>query len=224
MSVSTPPLVLPRGLIFLASLWLIVSWTITIGLRAPVHPSSASYTPAVRLMLVSVTTGLLIGWPLLRLSQERSPYPIRQTALDLVVLLGLLQVVIWPLRLVTGWSPARIAMLDLTMIAWLTLAAALVASAIGSDRKGPRIIAMIACLGICLLGPAFMWVAAAAGGATQAYARLSPVTAIRALSENGLGGSAMSHWLWIGCVGVAALAAWMALTVAVAARRQPERP
>jgi hypothetical protein len=47
-------IVLPRGLILLASVWMVVSWLLAIGLRAPVEPSSASYTPGVRLMLISV--------------------------------------------------------------------------------------------------------------------------------------------------------------------------
>ena len=84
-----PPLLLPRGLIFLASVWLVSSWLLAIGIRAPVQPSSASYPPGVRQMLLCVAAGLMIGWPLLRLSQTRPPYPIRQTLLDLLVLLGL---------------------------------------------------------------------------------------------------------------------------------------
>jgi hypothetical protein len=221
MSAETPPLVLPRGLIFLASLWLIMSWTISIGLRAPVHPSSASYTPAVRTMLLCVTTGLLIGWPLLRLSQERSPYPIRQTLLDVVVLLGLAQVVIWPLRLVTSWSPMRIALLDATLIGWLLLAGAMVASGVAGNRGGPRIVAMMTCLAFCLVGPGVMWVAAVNGAPTEALSRLSPITSIRALGESGFMGSATADWLWIACVGAAAIAAWisLAMVLAIAGRR-----
>ena len=141
-----PPLILPRGLIFLSSLWLIVSWLLAIGLRAPVQPSSASYTPAIREMLLCVTIGLMIGWPLLRLSQTCPPYPIRQTLLDLVVLLGLLQVVVWPLRLVTNWTPLRTAAIDATITGWHLLAGALVAAAVTTPRRGPRILVMIACV------------------------------------------------------------------------------
>ena len=107
MTGSHTHLVLPRALIFLASLWLIGSWFLAIGVRPPVQPSASSYEPGVRLMLLCVTTGLMIGWPLLRLSQATSPAPLRQTLLDLVVLLSMAQVVIWLLRLVTTWSPAR---------------------------------------------------------------------------------------------------------------------
>ena len=73
-----PPLVLPRGLILLASIWLVVSWAVAIGFRTPVEATSASYTPGVRLMLISAAIGLVIGWPLLRLSQGRAVYPCRR--------------------------------------------------------------------------------------------------------------------------------------------------
>src|SRR5688572_24541171 len=136
MAHRPPPLLLPRGLIFLSSLWLIGSWIIAIGIRAPVQPSSASYTPSVRLMLFCVTTGLMIGWPLLRLSQPRPPYPVRQTLLDLMVLLGLVQVVVWPLRLVTNWTPLRTAAIDATLAGWVMIAGAVVAAAISSGPPG----------------------------------------------------------------------------------------
>ena len=60
LPISRPPqtLLLPRGLILLASLWLIVSWQVAIGVQAPVEVSSASYTPGVRLMLICVVIGL----------------------------------------------------------------------------------------------------------------------------------------------------------------------
>ena len=53
------PLELPRGLIFLAALWLIGSWAITMGLSTPVQISSASYTPNFRRMLMCVVIGLM---------------------------------------------------------------------------------------------------------------------------------------------------------------------
>ena len=81
------------------------------------------------------------------------PYPVRQVLLDLVVLLALVQVVIWPLRLVTPWSPGRTAALDATLTVWAVLAGALVASAAGSPRAGPRNLAMLGCVGMCIIGP-----------------------------------------------------------------------
>ena len=214
------PLVLPRGLIFLASVWLVVSWMIAIGLRAPVQRSSASYTPGVRLMLLCLAIGLMIGWPLLRLSQKSPAYPLRQTVLDLVVLLGLTQVVLWPLRLVTTWPPARTAAIDATLAGWGLLVGAVIAAAITTDKTGPRIIAMLACLGMCLLGPEFGWASGLAGVEAMQLAALSPLMAVHTLSE-GVGSSPTDiQWRWILLLGIADAAAWIALGLSRVVFRQ----
>lgn len=212
------PLVLPRGLIFLASIWLIASWVLVIGIRAPVQPSSASYTPAVRNMLICVVSGLIIGWPLLRLSQKRPEYPIRQTMLDLLVLLGLVQVVIWPLRLVTSWTPLRTAAIDATLAGWTVLAGALVAAAITSEQRGPRILAMIACIAMSLGGPALAWLGLMTGVDAMQLVDLSPFMAVRTLGEGGGSHPSDVQWRWIALLATAAIAVWLALGASMVKR------
>ena len=73
--VHHPPYHLPRVLIVLGSLWLIGSWAIAIGLQPPVQQTSASYEPGVRVMLLGLTAGFVIGWPLMRLSQAAIAAP-----------------------------------------------------------------------------------------------------------------------------------------------------
>lgn len=209
----TQPLILPRGLIFLASIWLIASWIIALGVKAPVQASSASYTPGVRRMMMCVTTGLIIAWPLLRLSQSRPTYPGKQTQLDLMVLLGLVQVVVWPLRLVTNWTPARTAAIDATLAGWVLLAGAIVAAAITTDRKGPRALAMIACICMCLLGPFAAWIGAVSGRPAMELIELSPLMAVRTLGEAGGINPSDNQWRWIMLLGFADMAAWLAVGV-----------
>jgi hypothetical protein len=222
MSRHSPPLLLPRGLIFVASLWLIASWIIALGLRTPVQPSSASYTPGVRLMLLCVTIGLVIGWPLLRLSQTRPWHPCGQTWLDLMVLAGLVQVVIWPLRLVTNWTPWRTAAIDATMIGWLLLAGAIVAAAVTTDRHGPRLLAMCACVAMCLAGPALALLGLMTGVHATELVGLSPLMTVRTLSE-GIGTHpTRTQWIWIGLLGFADVAVWVALATAMALRRRDD--
>jgi hypothetical protein len=180
-----PPLTLPRGLIFMASLWLIGSWLITIGVRTPIQPVSASYTPAVRMMLLCLVIGLTIGWPLLRLSQGPSPHPVGQTVLDLVVLLALTQVVVWPLRLVTPWPVDRTAAIDATMTSWLLMIGAVVGGALATPRAGVRSLAMAVCLAMGLLGPALAWLGPLGGLDTSALAGLSPLTGVYGLASGG---------------------------------------
>ena len=208
-------LVLPRGLIFLASIWLIASWIIAIGLRAPVQPSSATYTPSVRVMVQCVVIGLMIGWPLLRLSQSRPGLPIRQTLLDLLVLIALVQVVLWPLRLVTNWTPLRTAAIDATMCGWVILAGAVVAAALGTRQRGPRTLAMIACVAMVLLGPAAAWMGVVSGLNAMELIELSPLMAVRTLGEGGGGQPTPMQWRWLALLGIADIAAWLALALFV---------
>ncbi|MCI0364969.1 MAG: hypothetical protein L0Y44_16130 [Phycisphaerales bacterium] len=218
-----PPLLLPRGLIFLASIWLIGSWIIAIGVRPPVQPSSATYTPAVRLMLLCVSSGLMIGWPLLRLSQERPAYPVRQTALDLMVLLGLMQVVVWPLRLVTSWTPMRTAAIDATLSGWVILAGAVIAGAIGSRDRGPRNLAMAACVGMCFLGPALAWLGVLVGVDAMRLMELSPFIAVQHLGDAGGTQPTASAWGWMGALWACAASAWIALGLTMArCHRSPD--
>ncbi|MBT8485648.1 MAG: hypothetical protein HKO59_04925 [Phycisphaerales bacterium] len=205
------PLVLPRALIFLASLWLIGSWLIAIGPMHPVHPSSASYEHGLRIMLLSLTTGVMIGWPLLRLSQTSSSAPIRQTILDVVVMLAMLQVVLWPLRLLTTWSLSRTAAIDASLTGWLLLAAAIVAAATGTPRPGPRALAMGACVGMCLLGPMLACIGLLTGGLSMSLIELSPLMAVRTLGDGGAAPVGATQWQWIVLLFGAVGATWVAL-------------
>jgi hypothetical protein len=207
------PIVLPRALIFLASIWLIGSWLLAIGLMPPVHPSSSSYEHGMRMMMLCVTTGLMIGWPLLRLSQVSTPAPIRQTVLDLLVMISMVQVILWPLRLVTTWSISRTGAIDATLVGWLLLAGATVAATIGSDRAGPRNLAMFACLAMCLLGPALAYVGVLSGWLSYSLINLSPLMAVRVLGDGGGAPVAAEQWRWITLLYVAAAAAWTSLLV-----------
>jgi len=204
---------MPRALIFLASIWLIASWILAIGLRHPVLPSSSSYEPGVRLMLLCVTTGLMIGWPLLRLSQVAPTHPLRSTLLDLLVLLAMVQIVLWPLRLVTTWTVMRTAAIDATLAGWMLLFGAVIASAIGTDRPGPRTLAMLACVAMCLLGPALAVVGLFAGAEGMALIELSPLMAVRSLGDGGASPLSYDQWRWIMLLLVAGAAVWLVLAL-----------
>lgn len=202
---------LPRGLIFLASLWLIASWLLVLGVRAPLQPSSASFTPGVELMLLVVALGLMIGWPLLRLSMPATPRPIAQTVLDLIVLLALVQVVIWPLRLVTPWAPMRTAALAATLAGWTCLVGAFVAAAIGTHHPGPRLLAMSVCVGLCVFGPAAAWLGVMTGVDAMQLVALSPLMAVRTLTSGGGAPPTEDQWTWIRLLAAAAALTWTAL-------------
>jgi hypothetical protein len=218
-----PVLLLPRGLILAASVWLVASWIICIGLRTPVQPSAASYTPGVRMMLISMAVGLMVGWPMMRLTRRATFWPVQQTVLDLAVLLALAQVVIWPLRLVTPWSAERTTAIDATFIGWAVLTAAVVASAVGSSRAGVRNLAMVACLGICLLGPTAAWLGVLTGIEASDFIAISPLLAIHQLSGEGPAPVHIETWQWLAILGAADVLVWAALLGTLALRGRTAR-
>ncbi len=205
------PIILPRMLIFVASIWLIGSWILTIGFVPPVQPSSSSYEPGVRLMLTCLATGVMIGWPLLRLSQSSPPAPIRQTLLDLLVLVSMIQVVLWPLRLVTRWSLARTAAIDATLVGWMLIASAIVAAAILTPRGAVRSLAMAVCLALGLLGPALAGLGFGGTALQPSLLDLSPFLAIRSLGDGGGAPLTLLQWRWLMLLAVAGGLCWIAL-------------
>jgi len=137
---------LPRGLILLASAWLFLSWLGSMGLHPPLIAATSSYTPSVRFMMLSSATGALIAWPLVRLCQAPSTTPLRDTALDLIVVLGMLNMVLWPLRLVTPWPPERMALIMFILMLGIIATGAIVAFARTSTSHWTRSVSMLVCL------------------------------------------------------------------------------
>jgi len=140
VSASTPafarPLFIPRGLVMLASAWVFLGWVSIFGLRPPVQPQAASYAAGIQMLMVLVGVGIGIAWPLLRLSGRPSRAPLAQSAMDGIALLVLLQVVVWPLRLVTNWTLPRTVALLAAIAASIFLVAALLA--IAMPRRSAR--------------------------------------------------------------------------------------
>ena len=200
-------------LIFLSAVWLIGCWLVAIGVRPPLQPSSASYEPQVRIMLLCLTSGFMIGWPLLRLSQSPSRAPGRQTLLDLLVLISMLQVVLWPVRLVTTWSVLRTAAIDATMAGWLLLAGAMVAAGSGSVQPGPRTLAMLGCLGLCFLGPILAVLGLMSGIDAMGLIELSPLMAMLTLGDGGSSPITRTQWSWVVLLHGSAAAVWLSYLV-----------
>jgi len=157
-------LLVPRALVVLTAAWIFLAWVQLFGLQPPVQPQSASYGPAIRLLFTTLGVGIVIGWPLLRLSGPHSTAPLRQCLLDALAIFVLVQVAIWPLRLVTNWTLERTIALDLGILAGLVQTGALLSIFLGARTAWMRTAGMGALL-----------VIAAAAGAGELLAPELPV-------------------------------------------------
>jgi len=210
---------LPRGLILLASLWLFLSWIGSMGVHPPLLVATSSYTPSVRLMMLSSAVGALVAWPLLRLSAARTHAPVRAVLLDLAVVLGMLNMVLWPLRLVTPWPVARMAVLMLILAAWIACVAGIVSIGWGSRRGWVRAAAMIAVLAISI-GAIGIRAIAPTALAPFPWALAGPVEAILTMTTPGGAPPLTSERAALEISVAAALAAWSAALVVSAVRRR----
>jgi len=209
---------LPRGLILLASAWLFLCWIVTMGLHPPLVAATSSYTPSVRMMILASAAGALVGWPLVRLSQGATPTPIRDTLLDLTVVLGMLNMVLWPLRLVTPWPPQRMGLLMGMLSLGVIAIGAVVAVGIASPRRWVRHFAMAI---ILLLVLGLMPWRLIAPGALPAFPSIvgGPVEAILAAATSGGAPTMLRDRAALeGAFGVALLA-WAAALAVLAWRR-----
>ena len=126
---------IPRGLLLGAMLYAVAAFVATVGLKAPIQPTSSAYTPMLRSLLAALAFGIVLLWPTARLAERGSAWPARRVALDAVTLAIALQAVFWPLHLVTQWTLARAAAVDLMLVGWIAAAGAAIACGLRPDGR-----------------------------------------------------------------------------------------
>ena len=117
---------LPRGLILLSCLWITGSWIENIGIRTPIQPIAEDYSYGLRMLCSSMMIGITLGWPLLRLGVGRFIKPVRQTALDILVVVSGILVTVWPLRLLSTWTLEQTLLISGLLVNWTLLSGAII--------------------------------------------------------------------------------------------------
>lgn len=110
---------LPRTLTLIALLWAIASLLSTVGPRVPIQPTTLSYTPGIRSLVVMLAFGAFAVYPVARLATARGLWPNARIALDGVVMTAMFTVLFWPLQLVTYWPRATGIALWATVVGWM---------------------------------------------------------------------------------------------------------
>ncbi|MFM7260021.1 MAG: hypothetical protein ACKO3W_05395 [bacterium] len=178
--IAQPPtrgLFVPRALVVLTALWIFAAWVFLFGFHPPVQAQSASYGPSIELLFASIGVGIGIGWPMLRLSGRASDAPLAQSLFDAIAIIVLLQVVLWPLRLVTAWSLDRTVSLVIAASLTTITIGALMSLGSGSRRERTRTITM-AFLVALAVGPAIFRAAVGTVGALFASFGVGPIASL----------------------------------------------
>ncbi|MEM9064240.1 MAG: hypothetical protein AAGB51_01995 [Planctomycetota bacterium] len=200
--------------------------------------STESYRAAARGLLLVVTLGLAVIWPVIRLSQLR---PIRESGVvvvlkDIAVLLVPVQAIVWTQLFLARWPVSALLAVTAAIGAWSLVAGGLVALAIGPSRDSAEPISKPAAwtllLGFLVLAApvASVFVGMQAGVMLQEgpnwLLASSPVTVIHELLRDRTGeGVAVrieeQHWAALAGTGaLGLLMAHIAIVRAVAGRRQ----
>lgn len=180
--------------------------------------TAGTYGPAARIMLVVVAVGMIVLWPMTRLSQA-SPrqHPVLIAFLDLIVVQAPVQVVVWPLIVLAGWPQDIVIGLAVMFASWGVLTGGLVALGLSGrrvesagdaglwGRAGWMVLALTIGFGAVLLQGALSGL----GYQSPAWLLMSsPVTAIPSLTGRGLSGPSapVSQAQWDTLIGTLSLA------------------
>ena len=168
---------LPRGLVISSFIWVIACFAATIGLSAPIQPTSGAYTPSVRAMLALLAVGACLLWPLARITYARGTWTPARVALDMITIMVAFHAIFWPLHLVTYWTAAQMLAIDLLLCGWIAATGAWIALAIQTGTR--RTVWSTAWMAIVLAGVVLDAVGAPApipelAGPYAALLRLSP--------------------------------------------------
>ena len=136
----------PRGLVIAAGGWIIFSAMESFGFQLPLHLSPSSLAPSIRMLLLTCAVGMMIAWPLVRLSLPSRDRTILRTILDALTLAFMWQLIVWPLRLGTPWPIERTLLLDLFVSTSLAGTAGIIAAASALRSSLVRGFAMIGCI------------------------------------------------------------------------------
>lgn len=212
----------PRTFTLLWTIYLLCATSIAIlsvGLQGAVLEEGAR--SAARIILQTSAIGMMILWPMVRLSQmQPGRGSVAWAVKDTFVILLPLQVVIWPQIWWANWSVDHAAASASVLGAWASLVGALLALSLAGEppREMARGVWMLVFVVLLAVGPlSSMMLFAFQAPATDVSEWLqmtSPMTAIDELAPrrawHGSAAITREHWAAIGLTVVAGATVWLA--------------
>ncbi|MCC6676224.1 MAG: hypothetical protein IT436_03690 [Phycisphaerales bacterium] len=228
----------PRPLAFMWTLYLFTATAMTFAAITGVGGLTLDvYRPALRILLMTVAAGVIVVWPMIRLSQTGpAEHPAAAALKDLFAIVVPLQAIVWPQWLLASWPVSVIAGLTGTLTAWAVLASGILAlyfrleaarggyGAHDEDVRGggfgARASMMLLFVMLAGLGPVIgaAWslltsLGPGAPGRATWWLLSSPLTAIVEITADRPEGAAAvrgvaAHWAVAANVAVAGLVCW----------------
>ncbi|MFN0131514.1 MAG: hypothetical protein ACKVW3_03125 [Phycisphaerales bacterium] len=218
----------PRVFAFLWTAFLFAATVLTfVAVASRGHGDVALMRGAARTLMVIVAAGVVVLWPMVRLSQQPPRNPLTSTAQDLVVVMIPVQAVVWPqwVLWLAHWPADVVGAVASVMLAWGVLVGGVLAMtqqqrALPAARRdqaadpGLWWMAGIAAAVVMASGLAVAGLSKEADACRSEW-MLSPITAVLELTRDRAwtGRSAATtraHWVWIAGIGGVGLAAWAA--------------
>jgi len=147
----------PRPFALLWAVYLMAAALLTIFAVSRISiPSTAQFVYACRAMLVMANLGVVVLWPMTRLSQQFPARPGRSVLIDLLIVLVPIQAAVWPMPVLAHWSWSVTSAQAASTAAWACLVASVLLIAMRHPTHRGRTLSMLACLGVALVGPALL--------------------------------------------------------------------
>ncbi|MEM7754202.1 MAG: hypothetical protein AAF297_01045 [Planctomycetota bacterium] len=212
----------PRGLALGWTLYLMVASVFAFGPSAWAAADPSTYRPAAVRLVVLVSIGLFVLWPLVRLSQAWPRTAVRSAIVDAAVLLSPAMLLIWP-HVVLAWWPVEVAgALTVLLLGWTGVATALlVGLASGDEGVTGRVVGLGVWLGAVVVAPLGALVLGLGGGLAAepgaafsgAWWMVSPVSGVHEIARDRSWSGrpaqvAPEHWRAIGVVWMVAGVVW----------------
>lgn len=210
-----------------------LAWTIflmlsTLVMFASMSPALAVtleiYRPATRILLTTITAGIVLIWPMVRLSQAKptgSATP--HLARDLLIVLIPVQALIWPqsLQFLGHWPLGLCAAVAACQAAWSLVIGGLVALALAFDPPRGRVgatrgvwmmLLAVVVIGVPLVEVLLGSIGPSVDDSSIPAMMASPLTAVYELIRDRSPGGPLSaepaHWIAIGATSLAGGLVW----------------
>jgi len=187
-------------------LWLLGTWAGSLWID--------SAQPATRWMLMGSVIGLMVIWPMARMSMDADTRSStgRLMFCEWLTLITIFQAVVWPLSVTARWEIEQTLWLDLAVVAWSLLTALLVATGVRSPWAAHRCLVALLCVLLLVGEPALLMLTSLDLNAAPDEVwvmHISPIQTVWALAQTPIEWNSGPWRANVVIMGMGAIVAWV---------------